>query len=464
MKRFGSVGYVILFCALGVLNFQCHPGPQASTLQAFRLICVDPGHFHAALVQKYPNERLDDTVSVYAPAGRDVEEYLSLIESFNLRDKHPTTWHEQVYLGTDFLEQMLEERPGDIVLLAGNNRHKIDYLEQSVAAGLNVLADKPLVIESDDFSRLENTYAQADRQGILIYDIMTERYEVLHRIQRALMQDTLLFGQLETGTETDPAIRISSIHAFYKEVAGSALTRPGWYYDIRQQGEGIVDITTHLIDLVQWKCFPDQAIDYHTDVQVTAANHFPTAISKAEFSRSTGLSDFPNYLTPYLQDSILQVSANGEIHYTLRGHHIALRVEWVFEHPEQSGDISRTDIRGSRASTHIWQDPAQKPSLYIAPEKGIDPATFQQQLEQTLNALQSEFPGIGIRKSEAGCFEITVPDALRGNHEAHFAAVLDRYLDYLSGTPIPDWEKQNTLTKYYITTQALRLASEAEKP
>lgn len=461
-----SVGYLILFCALGVLNLQCHSGPQASTPQAFRLICVDPGHFHAALVQKYPNERLDSTVSVYAPEGGDVEEYLSLIESFNLRNEQPTSWHEQVYLGTDFLEKMRKERPGDIVLLAGNNRHKIDYLEQSVAAGLNVLADKPLIIESDDFPRLGNAYTQADRQGILIYDIMTERYEVLHRLQRALMQDTVLFGQLETGTEADPAVRISSIHAFYKEVAGSVLIRPGWYYDIRQQGEGIADVTTHLIDLVQWKCFPDQAIDYHTDVKVTAANHFPTAISQSEFSRSTGLSDFPDYLTPYLQDSILQVNANGEIHYTLRGHHIALRVEWVFEHPEQSGDVSRTDIRGSRATTHIWQYPAQntQPTLSIAPAEGIDPAIFQEQLEQTLNALQSEFPGIGIRGSEAGGFEITVPDTLRSSHEAHFAAVLDRYLDYLSGTPIPDWEKQNTLTKYYITTQALRLASEAEKP
>ncbi len=464
MKRFGSVGEIILFFTLGVLNLQCHSEPQPASSQAFRLICLDPGHFHAALVQKYPNERLDSTVFVYAPEGGEVEEYLALIESFNLRNEQPTAWHEQVYLGPDFLAKMRDEHPGDIVLLAGNNRHKIDYLEQSVTAGLNVLADKPLIIESDDFARLENAFAQADRQGILIYDIMTERYEVLHRIQRALMQDTMLFGRLETGTETDPAIRISSVHAFYKEVAGSTLTRPGWYYDIRQQGEGIVDVTTHLIDLVQWKCFPEQTIDYHTDVQVTAANHFPTTISLTEFSRSTGLSDFPDYLKPYLQDSILLVNANGEIHYTLRGHHIALRIEWVFEHPNQSGDISRTNIRGSRATTHIWQTPTQRPSLYIAPAKGIDPATFQQQLEQTRHALQSEFPGIGIRESEAGRFEITVPDVLRSNHETHFAAVLDRYLDYLSGTPIPDWEKQNTLTKYYITTQALRLASKNKTP
>ncbi|MFQ8805711.1 MAG: putative oxidoreductase C-terminal domain-containing protein [Alistipes indistinctus] len=34
------------------------------------------------------------------------------------------------------------------------------------------------------------------------------------------------------------------------------MTRPAWYYDVTQQGEGIADVTTHLIDLAAWKCFP----------------------------------------------------------------------------------------------------------------------------------------------------------------------------------------------------------------
>lgn len=40
---------------------------------------------------------------------------------------------------------------------------------------------------------------------------------------------------------------MTSIHSFYKEVAGKPLTRPAWYYDVTQQGEGIADVTTHLI-------------------------------------------------------------------------------------------------------------------------------------------------------------------------------------------------------------------------
>lgn len=96
-----------------------------------RLICLDPGHFHAALVQKYPNPRIDSTVWVYAPAGDEVQGYLDLIETFNAREKDPTHWQEKTYIGADYLEKMLAEQRGNVVLLAGNNGRKIDYIERS---------------------------------------------------------------------------------------------------------------------------------------------------------------------------------------------------------------------------------------------------------------------------------------------------------------------------------------------
>lgn len=464
MRTLGIPLWAGALCALGLCCVRCSPA-GADKPTAVRLICLDPDHFHAALVQKYPNARLDSNVYVYAPEGREAEEYLALVESFNSRSERPTAWREHVYRGDDYLERMLAERPGEAVLLAGNNRHKIDYLERSVAAGLNVLADKPLVIDPAGFDRLAKAYKQAEKRGLVIYDIMTERYDVLNRIQRALMQDTLLFGRLTTGSDAEPAVSVTSVHSFYKEVAGKPLTRPGWYYDVRQQGEGIADVTTHLIDLVNWKCFPGRAIDYRTEVEVTAAGHYPTRIQKADFTRSTGLAEFPDYLAPYLSDSVLLVNANGDIRYTVDGIHVAIHVEWVFEHPHSSGDIARTDIRGSRAVTSIWQDKAQgyKPTLYIAPAPGTDPQAFRKRLDEVLAALQEKFPGIAA-SGNGQTTEITVPDSLKTGHEAHFAAVLDRYLDYLSGTPMPAWENANTLAKYYITTQALSLAAAAERP
>ena len=55
-----------------------------------QLITVDPGHFHAALVQKSMYEDVDSTVHVYAPAGPDVDMHLTRIENFNKRAEQPT--------------------------------------------------------------------------------------------------------------------------------------------------------------------------------------------------------------------------------------------------------------------------------------------------------------------------------------------------------------------------------------
>ena len=41
-----------------------------------KLITLDPGHFHAALVQKAMYENVDSVVHVFAPEGNDVREHL----------------------------------------------------------------------------------------------------------------------------------------------------------------------------------------------------------------------------------------------------------------------------------------------------------------------------------------------------------------------------------------------------
>jgi len=74
-----------------------------------KLMTLDPGHFHAALVQKTMYEQVSPTVYVYAPKGADVENHLKMIEGFNRRPENPTNWEEKVYTGDDFLENMLKE-------------------------------------------------------------------------------------------------------------------------------------------------------------------------------------------------------------------------------------------------------------------------------------------------------------------------------------------------------------------
>jgi hypothetical protein len=75
-----------------------------------RLITLDPGHFHAALVQKSMYSGIDSIVYVYAPKGPDVQSHLDKITAYNKRAANPTYWKEDVYLGDDFLEKMLSEK------------------------------------------------------------------------------------------------------------------------------------------------------------------------------------------------------------------------------------------------------------------------------------------------------------------------------------------------------------------
>src|SRR5687767_1508306 len=88
----------------------------ATEAPRFRLITLDPGHFHAALVQKFMYADLDPEVHVYAPVGDDVQEHLKRIEGFNTRATDPTSWRERVYTGPDFLERMLAEKAGNVVM------------------------------------------------------------------------------------------------------------------------------------------------------------------------------------------------------------------------------------------------------------------------------------------------------------------------------------------------------------
>ena len=89
---------------------------------------------------------------------------------------------------------MLAEKPGNVVVLSGNNARKTEIILASVEAGLNVLADKPMVITPDDFALLRKAFKVAAEKGVLLYDIMTERFEITTMLQRELSPMPGLFG------------------------------------------------------------------------------------------------------------------------------------------------------------------------------------------------------------------------------------------------------------------------------
>ena len=140
-----------------------------------------------------------------------------------------------------------------------------------------------MAIDTAGFEALGKAFASAKANSVLLYDIMTERHEITTLLQKEFSTIPAVFGGLATGSEGDPAVTKESVHHFAKLVSGVPIKRPAWFFDTAQQGEGLVDITTHLVDLVQWECFPDRMIDYRKDIRVLSARRWPTVISPAQF-------------------------------------------------------------------------------------------------------------------------------------------------------------------------------------
>jgi len=432
-----------------------------------RLLTLDPGHFHAALVQKSMYEGVDSIVYVYAPEGPDVKAHLEKIDAYNSREKDPTHWVEKVYRGNDFFEKMIAGKAGNTVVLAGNNQKKTEYILRSLEAGLNVLADKPMVIDHSGFGRLQQAFATAEKNKLLLYDIMTERYEITSILQKQLSMDTAIFGAWEKGTPLNPAVIMTSVHRLYKYVSGSALARPPWFFDVDQQGESMVDVMTHLVDLVQWTCFPGQSLDYLKDVQVDSASHWTTDLSLDGFRTITKLDGFPAYLKKDVRhDTSLQILFNGEINYRLRGIHIRTRALWTYKAPEGAGDTYSCVLRGTKANLVIRQEAGQqyKPALYIEPLPAAgSPAAFEKALRDRLTGLQANYPGLDLKRTDKG-WELLIPEKFSEGHEAHFARVTEAFLGYLKAGRLPAWETPNMIAKYYTTTRALELAKQQFVP
>ena len=425
-----------------------------------KLMTLDPGHFHAALVQKTMYEQVDPVVHVYAPEGPDVQDHLTRIGRFNNRPENPTSWETVVYTGPDFLEKMLAEKPGNVVVTSGNNAKKTEYILKTVQEGINVLADKPMVISPEEFPRLEKAFEVAEEKGVLLYDIMTERYAITTLLQRELSQIAEVFGELQKGTPEEPAITKESVHHFFKYVSGSPLKRPAWFFDVDQQGEGIVDVTTHLVDLIQWEAFPEVILSKN-DVEITGATRWTTDLTPEMFERVTKMEEYPDYLQKDVEDGILKVYSNGEINYKLKGIHAKVSVIWNYQAPEGAGDTHYSIMRGSKCNLIIKQgeEEGYKPRLYIEPLAGEDVETFEENLRKAVNEdLAADYPGLALEKVDDKIWALNIPDKYKVGHEAHFAQVTEKYLRFLVDGALPEWEVPNMIVKYYTTTEGMKVA------
>lgn len=410
------------------------------------LMVINPGHFHAALTLREMHPDLNKDVYVYAEEGADLKSFIKLVNSFNNRKDNPTSWDLHVYAGDDFLERAVAEAKGDIAVLAGKNSRKIYYIKAMHDAGIKVLSDKPLTINQRGVEILKELLCD----GAEIDDIMTERHEVTSIFQKKLMADKEIFGELVTNGD-EPAIVKESVHHLFKNVNGAPLVRPAWYFDVNVQGEGIVDVTTHLTDLIQWMLFEGEKLDFEKDYELCDAKRWYTEVPLEKFALITKQKQFQRELMGKVNDNVLKLYANGEFTYKLRGIPVKLSVIWALEAPEGGGDTHYSIMRGSKSDLIIEQGPetGNKPELFVKPHGNID----------KIEALLKADGKIDVTRSGER-LRLEIPDELRTTHEEHFAAVRNDFIACVDGKKeFPSNMKSALEAKYSLLAAARDLAA-----
>lgn len=414
-----------------------------------RLVVVNPGHFHAALSLREAHPRLDDEVHVFAEDGPDLEAFLAIVGSFNARAERPTRWRLVVYRGPDYLERLAGRRPGGIAILAGRSRDKMATVKRLREAGLHVFADKPLLIEVEALPLLEAALPGPP----LLMEIMTGRREPANRLLGALAGRPEIFGGFRADGEA-PAIEVLSTHHLYKVVNGKPLIRPAWYFDHAVAGEGVMDVTTHLVDVAQ------RLVGSGGEIELSSARQWPTLVPLAVFRRITGLDDFPTALKARVSGEALAYLGNAGLDFRIGGIGVAVESLWGLEEPEGGGDIHLTLVRGERATlkAEISAETGFESRLTVQPRG--DASGFAGALAAAVVSLQDDFPGLTAQRSDDG-YRLLLPPALRTTHEQHFAETLERFLECIDAGAMPAGEAADLIAKYKLLLDAKAFSHKA---
>ncbi len=399
-----------------------------------QLLFLDPGHFHATLTLRQPNPRVADEIVVYAPDGPERRDFLALVERFNTRG---TRWRVDVVTCADPLERLVTDRRGDVVVLAGKNGGKARTMRRLHDAGFHVLADKPWLVEPGD---LHDIHACLAGEPLAI-EIMTGRHDVPARLLQRLFTTPDVVGE-------PAALEMGSVHHLEKLVDGTPLRRPWWFFDVRVQGRGIVDIPTHLVDRAQWLVAGTP--------RLVSARSWTTPVPGDAFRRITGESRFPPELAPLVEDDVLGYECNAELAFEIGGVTVKAGARWEVA---SGSDTSLLVARGTRGEVRLEQSARTDHRRTLT----VD-ARDRHAVDEVIRASQGEFPGVHAEARD-GQLEIIVPTGLDGGHETHFPVVLDQLLKAIDDHHWPADVAARTRAKYAVlAAAAAATAAPAQSP
>ena len=211
-------------------------------------------------------------------------------------------------------------------------------------------------------------------------------------------------------------------------------------------------------------CPPHQILNYEKDIKLWDSKRWATLITPAQFQTSTKLTQVPEYLKNTLNpEGQLAVFSNGQIDYQIRGHFARVKVTWAWQAEPGAGDTHYSIMRGTNASLVIRQGVEQgyQPVFSVETNRFKEVA-YRNSFERVFREVAKSFPGISyILIGNTAVFDI--PNVYKEGHEAHFARVTEKYLDFLSKGKMPEWEVPNMLVKYKLTTEALNMAIKKSK-
>ena len=406
------------------------------------LLFLDPGHFHAALTLRVPQARVDDDVFVYAREGRELQDFLALVDRFNGRSADPTRWRPIVTACDDPLARLVDERRGDVVVLAGKNGGKARTIRRLHDAGFHVLADKPWLVEPADLE-----HVRASLTGWpLAAEIMTGRHDLPARLVKRLVGAQAIFGSFRDDV---PAIEQESVHHLEKLVDGAPLRRPWWFFDVRVQGSGPVDIATHVVDQAQWLVDGDAA-----PLTLVSARAWSTSVPAEAFRRMTGEPDFPQELRSVVGGDGLSYRCNAELVYRIGRVAATASTRWELTSPPGGGDASRSVAHGTRADVRLEQGARTGYRRRVFVEPRTEGAAVAQALRETIMGWQAELPGIEIAPAGGDAYAVALPAALDGGHETHFPRVLDEFLRIVDECRWPAALAERVRAKYGLLAEA----------
>jgi hypothetical protein len=436
-------------------RMMCKPrAEERDYMSQHRLAFYQPGHFHAALTLRHANPRVANDIHIYAEGGPERDAFTDLVEQFNGRAEQPTSWTLHLHEGPDLQDRLIDDGHASAVLLAGHNHSKLETIAHFTQAGLHVLADKPWLTDRRQLPFLD----QVTSGPTFAMDIMTTRHSMIARLCRQVVATPALFGGFDP--EAAPSIDIGSVHHIYKMVNGRPLRRPSWYYDIGIQGDGMVDVQSHMVEQAQWWVLGDTIGDYDRDVVLDGARRWTTSVPLDLFQDSTGLSTYPESIRQWVRDGVLHYACNGDIRYRLRGIRVRQTTEWRAREPAGGGDLHSVTLRGRQVNVIVRQGPdtGYRAELHLEPVASLD---VEPMLNDAIAQWQDSFPGLSVAPSDLG-FRFVIPPALDHGHESHFPLVLDAFLEHLDRGQWPESLRARIRLRYTLLARARELALRRE--